>query len=48
MITVLFNLIALVPNAFPQKLGEKKSKKKILPSICDPMKRYPVEEIFNS
>ena len=35
-------------STFPQKLGEKiKKLKKILPSICDPMKKYPVEEIFD-
>ena len=31
-------------STFPQKM----EKKKILPPICDPMKRYPVEIIFNS
>ena len=42
----LFTLIAIVQNFqidFLKIWRKKNNKKKILPPICDPMKRYPVE-----
>ena len=46
-----FHLIALALNYqvhFRKNWDKKKINEKKNPSLCDPMKRYPVEIIFNS